>query len=432
MADHSVVNNIYNYYLTSYAPKSDTKFDTHKKSELRGVYNSIVKLNKEAPVVIVDKSAETREYAIGLKENARTFRNILASIGGLEDNELLNQKEAYSSDESIVSAKYIGPYNEPAKLEALDVNVIKLASPQINQGEMLESGAKSLSNGDYSFDISTNGLDYEFQYTVSSEDDNRSIQDKLARLITNAGIGLRAFVTSDGTKSALLIESVSTGDTLSGAPVFTVSDNNTSQRAGSVRTFGLNNMVVASSDSEVEINGKLLHTANNTFAYEKEYELTLNQLSYDKTPTRVGLRADSESMKGNVRTLITAYNVFVDTVEAYNEKHPRASRLAGELKELATVYREPLENMGVFKGADERLEIDDEALENGLSVADGEEHLNGLKKFAGAVLRKANQVSLDPMKYVDKRIVSYKNPGKNFVTPYTTSAYTGMLFNSYV
>ncbi len=431
MADHSVVNNIYNYYLTSYAPKSDTKFDTHKKSELRGVYNSIVKLNKEAPVVIVDKSAETREYAIGLKENARTFRNILASIGGLEDNELLNQKEAYSSDESVVSAKYVGPYNEPAKLEALDVNVIKLATPQINEGEMLESGAKSLSSGNYSFDISTNGLDYEFQYSVSPEDNNRSIQDKIARLITNAGIGLRASVVSSEGKSALKIESISTGDTYSGAPVFTVSDNNTSQRAGSVMAFGLNNMVVASSSSELEINGSLLHTTNNTFIYEKEYELTLNQLSYDRTPTRVGLRADSESMKGNVRTLITAYNVFIDTVEAYNEKHPRASRLAGELKELANVYSESLENMGIYKNENERLEVNDEALENSLSVADGNEHLNGLKKFAGAVLRKSNQVSLDPMKYVDKRIVAYKNPGKNYASPYTTSAYTGMLFNSY-
>ena len=54
-----------------------------------------------------------------------------------------------------------------------------------------------------------------------------------------------------------------------------------------------------------------------------------------------------------------------------------------------------------------------------------------LKDFSGALLRKSNQVSLNPMEYVDKKIVAYKNPGKTFVSPYNTSAYSGMLFNGY-
>ena len=32
-------NNVYNYYLTTYAPKSTSPYDTHKKSELRKIYN---------------------------------------------------------------------------------------------------------------------------------------------------------------------------------------------------------------------------------------------------------------------------------------------------------------------------------------------------------------------------------------------------------
>jgi hypothetical protein len=35
------------------------------------------------------------------------------------------------------------------------------------------------------------------------------------------------------------------------------------------------------------------------------------------------------------------------------------------------------------------------------------------------------------MDYVDKKIVAYKNPGHNFASPYITSAYSGMMFNSY-
>ena len=54
-----------------------------------------------------------------------------------------------------------------------------------------------------------------------------------------------------------------------------------------------------------------------------------------------------------------------------------------------------------------------------------------IKSFAKALYQKSDQVSLNPMEYVDKTIVAYKNPGKNFANPYITSAYSGMMFNSY-
>ena len=42
---------VYNHYLTTYAPKADTKYDMHGKRELRNIYNSIVKLNKDSPCI---------------------------------------------------------------------------------------------------------------------------------------------------------------------------------------------------------------------------------------------------------------------------------------------------------------------------------------------------------------------------------------------
>ena len=54
-----------------------------------------------------------------------------------------------------------------------------------------------------------------------------------------------------------------------------------------------------------------------------------------------------------------------------------------------------------------------------------------IKDFTDSILRKTNQISLDPMEYVERTMVAYKNPGHNFATPYMTSNYSGMLFNSY-
>ena len=58
------LNTVYNNYLSAYTPKTMTKYDTHKKSELRNVYNAIVKLNKDAPWYLPTTSRETQQYAV--------------------------------------------------------------------------------------------------------------------------------------------------------------------------------------------------------------------------------------------------------------------------------------------------------------------------------------------------------------------------------
>ena len=45
-----MISSAYNYYLTNYVGKEVSKYDTHKKSELRDVYNHMVKINKNAPL----------------------------------------------------------------------------------------------------------------------------------------------------------------------------------------------------------------------------------------------------------------------------------------------------------------------------------------------------------------------------------------------
>ena len=57
--------------------------------------------------------------------------------------------------------------------------------------------------------------------------------------------------------------------------------------------------------------------------------------------------------------------------------------------------------------------------------------MTGSAALSGMLLRKSDQVALNPMDYVRKTVVAYKNPGHNYVSPYTTSAYSGMMFNSY-
>ena len=433
MANQSAINNIYNYYLTTYAPKTDSKFDTHKKSELRGVYNSIVKMNKEAPLFIVDKSQETKEYAVGLKENARAFRNTIVSLGGVTDEEMLGKKSAFSSNDSLASVKFIGENEDAANAPAFDLKVKKLATPQENTGKMLPSNSIYLPKDTYSFDIGINGLNYEFQYMVNDKDTNRSVQEKLARLITNADIGLKADVINgaDNT-SALHIESVNTGVTSTGGHMFEVTDDNTSRTKGSVAYFGLNNVTKESSNSQFVINGVDAEASSNIFTVEKKFEVHINRESKDDTDTaNIRLKANVDSVAENINTLVDAYNNFVDVAGNYSSNHPKSSRLVDEMASLVTLHENELSEVGVELQEDGHISLDRVKLSDAVEEKKLGAYINDLKHFAGSVLRKVDQVSLNPMKYAERTLVAYKNPGHNYATPYVTSAYTGMMFNGY-
>ena len=176
MADLAALTGVYNHYLTTYAPKSNSALDTHKKSELRGIYNSIVKINKESPLYILDDSADSKAYAIGLKEGARELQHTLTSLGGRNEEELLNKKIAYSSNESIASVKYIGDSTSSNLAPELSIEVKSLASPQINLGKYLPSNAQiELEPDTYSFDLGINDFNYEFQFQIRPDDTNRDV-----------------------------------------------------------------------------------------------------------------------------------------------------------------------------------------------------------------------------------------------------------------
>ena len=95
MAYSAALNTIYNHYLSAYAPKGTTRYDAHKRSELKSIYNTILKLNKESPLYLPETNDESIQFAVSLKENARQLRNTIASLGGLDRTDLLNKKTAY-------------------------------------------------------------------------------------------------------------------------------------------------------------------------------------------------------------------------------------------------------------------------------------------------------------------------------------------------
>ena len=104
-------HNVYDYYLSTYAKEAGTsRFDTHKKSELRGVYNRMVKTNKDAPLYKMNIDDDALNFVIDLKETARQMQNVVSSLTteGSDIESVFYKKIAVSSNEDAVDVEYVG------------------------------------------------------------------------------------------------------------------------------------------------------------------------------------------------------------------------------------------------------------------------------------------------------------------------------------
>ena len=433
MAYQYALSNIYNHYLTTYAPKSATRYDAHKKSELRNVYNSIVKLNKDAPLSIVDTSEAAQKYVVGIKENARELRNTITSLSGSDETELLNRKIAYSSDSSIVDAKFIGDISGQNEDESLEIGVEQLAQSQINTGNYLRKDAMALPSGTYSFDIGINNTGYEFQFNINPGDTNFDLQNKLARLINNANIGLSATIKEyDADHAALSLESTATGIDLGHATLFDITDDNTSRTGGVADYLGINEVTRHPQNAIFTLNDEKRVSYTNHFTVQGKYDITLKGLTSDENTVTVGLKPDMESLSENINRFIGGYNEFIRAAAEYQNSQPKSSQLIREMSRISGLYNNELGPLGISLTEDGTIQVDSTTLKAGLEENGAAESMDGIKRFANAVLNKTNAISLNPMDYVNKTIVAYKNPGKNFSPSYITSQYSGMMFNSYV
>lgn len=435
MADISIMNAVYNNYLTTYMPRNSAFKQNHantKKNELRGIYNSIVKLSKESPLYILDTSKEAQNFAIHLKEGARSFQNTVASLGGIDADTLLHNKVAYSSDDSVLTAKYIGDAKAADEVPSFEVQIQSLAQPQTNLGTYLPAEGHALKVDTYSFDIAINDLNYEFQYSVNEGDTNKEVQERLARLITNANIGLKAELLEDESgNTALQLQSVANGIAESKEYIFHVSDDKTSKKSGSIKTFGIGEITTPASNATFTVNGNTHTAQSNHFTLEKTYELELLAPSTENSSVTVGLKNDTESLTENLSMLIGSYNNFLRSAAEYIESQPNSVRLIKEMKTVASLHSNNLKPLGFSLQEDGFINVDNNLLTQTVAEDNVSELFSTVKDFTNSVLDKTSQVSLNPMDYVNRKIVAYKNPGHTFANPYVTSAYSGMMFNSY-
>lgn len=426
-----MISSVYSYYLSQYGNKSNSKYDSHTRTQLKNTYSKVVKINSQTPVYKLDLSTAAQKYAIDLKEHARALENITEDLSDGADGTMTFKKSAVSSNASAVNASYITDFGAASDDESFDINVKQLACSQLNTGNYLQPRSKHIKPGEYSFDLSINDVIYEFQFKVDNSETTNNIQNKIARLINRSNIGLTANIKEDNLgNTAINIESESTGINGTTPVIFSIKSDDANNQL-LIDTLGLDRVTQYPANAIFDVDGDERSSMSNSITINKAYDVKLSKVTEE--PVTISLKADADSIVESLNELVAGYNNLISVTNDENNNHFQGTeKLQNEIASIARSYKKQLADSGLSLNKDGTISADKEVIIN----ADNKDALShiyeSLNSFKNSIKEKAEDIALNPMDYVNNKIIAYKNPLRSFPDPYNLSAYTGMMFNGYI
>lgn len=426
-----MISSVYSYYLSQYRNKSNSKYDSHTRTQLKNTYSKVVKINSQTPVYKLDLSTAAQKYAIDLKEHARALENITEDLSDGADGTMTFKKSAVSSNASAVNASYITDFGAASDDESFDINVKQLACSQLNTGNYLQPRSKHIKPGEYSFDLSINDVIYEFQFKVDNSETTNNIQNKIARLINRSNIGLTANIKEDSLgNTAINIESESTGINGTTPVIFSIKSDDANNQP-LIDTLGLDRVTQYPANAIFDVDGDERSSMSNSITINKAYDVKLSKVTEE--PVTISLKADADSIVESLNELVAGYNNLISVTNDENNNHFQGTeKLQNEIASIARSYKKQLADSGLSLNKDGTISADKEVIIN----ADNKDALShiyeSLNSFKNSIKEKAENIALNPMDYVNNKIIAYKNPLRSFPDPYNLSAYTGMMFNGYI
>lgn len=431
-----MINSVYNYYAAQYGHREYSKYDTHSKAQLKSTFGKLQKINSQTPSYKIDFSDAALKYAIDLKENARELSQIADELSDESTDSITYKRSATSSSPQVIDAEYIGD-SCVQDYEPLEVTVSQLACPQTNTGNFLQPNSKPFAAGEYSFDLQVQDLTYQFEFGINATDTVTDTQQKIARLINQADIGLNAQLLTDGLgNSAISITSDATGIKGISPTIFHIQSQNSSDASDSntelVSTLGLDRVTQYPANAVYSVNGTTATSVSNEVTIDNNYVLTFFDTT-GKAPVTISMNTDTDAIADSIGELIGGYNNLISvTANDANEHFEGNEKLKKDFAGIAKSYNHLLNENGLSVTDNGTIAVDRDAI---ISAADNGtlgDIFSGLNAFKQAVQKKAEDISLNPMDYVNNKIIAYKNPFRPTNDPYNLSAYTGMIFDGYL
>lgn len=424
-----MVTSVYNYLAATYVPKSYSRYDTHKSTELRDLYSRIVKKSKKSPLYKVKMSSAQQENVIAMKDTALEMGSTLSTLDPADEFSVFSYRKAYSQEPQYAEAEIIT--NDESRLpDAFSLKVNNLAKPQINQSRDMRTTETGIHSGDYSFAIDLDDKTYHFKVNIASRSTNSEIFHEVANCINRADIGLHSYVSSprEGIENLSIVSNNS--GTLDKEDIFKIYDTGMENgRNGVMEFYRLNRVKQHPENASFDINGSPNESMSNEFQLNRSLKVKLHKTSEDDF--LIGYVNNDEKIVEGLEKLRDSYNVLIDLSNGSNED-ALSQKLKRELGGLTRLYHNVLESSGITFSEDGHMNIDSFLAMQSSATGDLQKLFSEDSAFVNNFRKKLSSITLDPLEYVQKKLVTYPNTAKQGIAnPYQISIYSGLLFNYY-
>jgi flagellar hook-associated protein 2 len=178
------------------------------------------------------------------------------------------------------------------------------------------------------------------------------------------------------------------------------------------------------------LNGQTQSARSNHISVNNAIGIELNQITQEEAHIKLGV--DHTAMLEDVDDFVESYNHLIDLANNVSDNPNGSHKLLREIGSVTKHFRSNLESSGLKITEDGHIEKDDSLLVQSTENGQFQELFEQLSEFKNAMNQATDRITLNPMEYVDKTIISYPNIKRNFPNPYMPSMYSGMLYNSYV
>lgn len=352
---------------------------TEATSALDSFYQSL------NPSVQFNKSIH--QYVADIKQGAKDVSSAWKGLSSAYGSQsAYRTKSAASANEDALVAT-----GGAANAKAFDVQVVQLASGQVNQGNALTTTKAAENLGYHQMQIDMGGKSHSVSFSVNQGDSNHTMLQKMAEAINAKGIGLKAAIQQKDGASTLSVTADSGGE-------FAIRDVMGSAAAST----GIDTMLNPSQEAQYRIDGGALQTsASNTVKLSNG--VTLNFKEASDAQVRVSFQSNTAGVVDKALDLVEGYNALLSAAEQ-NAGARGADRLTRELSGIARTYASSLSRIGISVDANGYLTLQKEAAEKAAQDGRMESFFTGNSGasfgFGNRLSRVAESITRSPSQYV--------------------------------
>lgn len=424
---------IYNHLMQGLMMMPQSRFDTHKRSELQNVYRDIMRLTSEQPLYKVTFDESAQEYTLGIKNTALSLSSMIKELHTEDGTSVFKNQILISGEPETIGVSVLEGSSLPDSDLPLSVEVTSLSAPQENQGDFVPSDESALLSGQYNFTIGIEENVYSFQFNVTKGATNLELQKKLSDFINKTAIGLRTRITQDVENNLSRLELIAVAPGSSdGTASFSPADVRFPEDAsyGIITHFGLDNIATAPKNTHFTINGVPKEVRGRTYLYNNSITLSLKDITTQ--PVTIGKVTNQEPIMQKMQSFVETYNSIFDYVRERQPDNHRAKKLLFDLTNTLRQFSGELNSCGLVIDKDGTLSILQETMYQAAGNGALEQLFSSQSNFSSCLIKKLSDIALNPMEYLNKTVVTYPNiTARKTLNPYISSIYCGLLYNNY-